>query len=256
MTVRELSDYLRLDRMTIYKMSKDGGIPASPEPPWNYRLTFSMDGLTFQYAGHAYYIIDGRPRPVEVFDPDEYETVEFEQFGILEAFATAGGLTTLSQTLAGKIKTLKNKTLRYPGHAAQFKAFRDAGFFDEEPITAGDLQVVPRDVFHALIEPKIRAPEGFQDVVVNRVVGVGMIAGKDVEITLDVITNPPEGLPFTAMQAATGWHAAIIMHRLATGRCGPGVVEVENAIDGGELLDEFRLRGFHVSERRRPLDEV
>ncbi|MDA1228606.1 MAG: helix-turn-helix domain-containing protein [Chloroflexi bacterium] len=29
MTVRELSDYLRLDRMTIYKMLKDGSIPAS-----------------------------------------------------------------------------------------------------------------------------------------------------------------------------------------------------------------------------------
>ena len=29
MTVKELSDYLRLDRMTIYKMLKDGSIPAS-----------------------------------------------------------------------------------------------------------------------------------------------------------------------------------------------------------------------------------
>ena len=29
MTVKELSEYLRLDRMTIYKMLKEGGIPAS-----------------------------------------------------------------------------------------------------------------------------------------------------------------------------------------------------------------------------------
>ena len=29
MTVKELSDYLRLDRMTIYKMPKEGSIPAS-----------------------------------------------------------------------------------------------------------------------------------------------------------------------------------------------------------------------------------
>lgn len=29
MTVKELSEYLRLDRMTIYKMLKDGSIPAS-----------------------------------------------------------------------------------------------------------------------------------------------------------------------------------------------------------------------------------
>jgi saccharopine dehydrogenase-like NADP-dependent oxidoreductase len=120
-------------------------------------------------------------------------------------------------------------------------------------VTVGDHQIVPREVFHALVEPKIRAPEGFQDVVINRVVGVGAIDGKDVEITLDVVNYPPEGLPFTAMQAATGWHAAILMHRLAAGQCGPGVVEVENAIDGTELLDEFNLRGFQVSERRRSL---
>ncbi|NOY56922.1 MAG: hypothetical protein GXP34_13200 [Actinobacteria bacterium] len=239
------------DTVVLY----DGGIPASPEPPWNYRLTFNMDGLTNEYWGHALYIIDGEQRPVEVFDPDEYETLEFDQFGTLEAFVTAGGLTTLSRTLEGQIKTLKNKTLRYPGHVAQFKAFRDAGLFDEEPIMVGDVKVVPRDVFHALIEPKIRAPEDFRDVIVNRVVGRGVIDGNDHEIILDVISYPPEDLPFTAMQAATGWHAAIIMHRLATGLCGPGVVEVENAIDGGDLLDEFRQRGFHVSERRRLLDE-
>lgn len=29
MTVKELSDYLRLDRMTIYKMLKEGVLPAS-----------------------------------------------------------------------------------------------------------------------------------------------------------------------------------------------------------------------------------
>lgn len=234
------------EAVTLY----DGGIPASPEPPWNYQLAFNVDGLTNEYSGHALYIVDGRERPVEVFDPAEYELLEFEDFGTLEAFATAGGLTTLSRTLAGQIRTLKNKTLRYPGHAAQFKAFRDAGFFSETPLEVDGHVTTPRSVFHALIEPRIRAPEDFDDVVVNRVIGHGILAGKRCTITLDVINHRPEGLPFTAMQAATGWHAAIIMHRLATGRCDPGVHEVENAIAGVDLLDELRLRGFTVSESR------
>ena len=238
-----------IDSVTLY----DGGIPEEPEEPWHYELAFSMDGLTNEYSGHGLYIVDGKPHAVEVFDPAEYELVEFEGFGTLEAFATAGGLTTLSKTLAGKIRTLKNKTLRYPGHAAQFKAFCDAGLFEEDPISVGGHEVSPRAVFHALIEPRIRAGEDYRDVVINRVVGVGDIAGTRTEITLDVVNHRPAGLPFTAMQAATGWHAAIMMHRLARGACRAGVIEVENAISGDELLAELGARGFHIRETRRPL---
>lgn len=237
------------DSVVLY----DGGIPLHPEEPWQYKLTFNMDGLTNEYWGHAHYLIDGEAVDVECFDPAEYETVEFERFGTLEAFPTSGGITTLSRTLRGKVRTLKNKTLRYPGHVAQFKAFRDAGLFDETPIEVDGVQVVPRHVFHALIEPKIRAPEGFRDVIVNRVVGTGVRDGRRERITLDVIVDKPDDLPFTAMQVATGWHAAIILNRMVRGLCRSGVVEVENAIDGDVLLDEFRQRGYQIEERAEPL---
>ena len=239
------------DSVTLY----DGGIPEDPTEPWHYELAFSMDGLTNEYCGHGLYIVDGQPHAVEVFDPDEYELVEFAEFGTLEAFATAGGLTTLSRTLAGHVRNLKNKTLRYPGHAAQFKAFRDAGFFDEDPIGVDGIEISPRAVFHALIEPRIRADADYRDVVVNRVVGSGEIGRKRIQIVLDVINRRPANLPFTAMEAATGWHAAIVMHRLARGVCRPGVIEVENAIGGDELLAELRTRGFQVRETRRSLED-
>ncbi|MDJ0923657.1 MAG: saccharopine dehydrogenase C-terminal domain-containing protein [Acidimicrobiia bacterium] len=234
------------ESVTLY----DGGIPRSPVEPWNYQLAFSMDGLTNEYSGEGLYIVDGAPRAVPVFDPDEYELVEFEEFGTLEAFVTAGGLTTLSRTLAGQVRNLKNKTLRYPGHAAQFKAFRDMGLFEDQPIDVGGQRVSPRAVFHTLIEPQIRAGTDYDDVVINRVVGTGTIDGSEYRVTLDVVNGRPAGLPFTAMQAATGWHAAIVMHRLATGRVPPGVTEVENAIEGSEILRELEARGFRVSERR------
>ncbi|MPZ53818.1 MAG: hypothetical protein GEU79_13980 [Acidimicrobiia bacterium] len=74
-----------------------------------------------------------------------------------------------------------------------------------------------------------------------------MRSGEKKKLTLDVITWPPEDLPFTATQAATGWHAATICQRLAAGAVGPGVVEVENAV-GEERLNAFRDRGFEVIE--------
>lgn len=233
------------DTVVLY----DGGIPQQPKEPWNYRLTFNMDGLTNEYYGHAHYILDGQLAEVEVFDPSEYELIEFDEIGTLEAFPTAGGLTTVSRTLFGKVSNLKNKTLRYPGHVCQFKAFRDAGFFDETPMDLNGQRIVPRQVFHALIEPKIRADAEFQDVIINRVVGTGEITGRRAEVTLDVLTYPPDTLPFTAMQVATGWHAGIILHQLASGQCESGVVEVERSIDGDELLGAFQARGYHVNER-------
>lgn len=232
------------DSVVLY----DGGLPQHPEPPWNYRLTFSMDGLTNEYVGLAQFLIEGELVEMPCFE--DYELVDVgEPFGTLEAFVTTGGLTTLSRSLAGKVGTLKNKTLRYPGHVAQFKAFRDAGLFEEKPIRVGETEVVPRRVFHALIEPRIRAESGFADVVINRVVGKGMMQGVPTTITLDVIVFPEEVLGFTAMQVATGWHAAVVCHRVVSGLLGPGVIPVEDAIEGEELLAEFGRRRFRISER-------
>lgn len=234
----------RADSVVLY----DGGLPQHPQPPWNYQLTFSMDGLTNEYVGLAQFLIDGELRETPCFD--DYELVDFgEPFGTLEAFVTSGGLSTLSRSLAGKVGTLKNKTLRYPGHVSQFKSFRDAGLFDETPVRVGDAEVVPRSVFHALIEPKIRAQPGFADVVINRVVGKGMMEGAPTTITLDVIISPRESLGFTAMQVATGWHAAVVCRRAAAGLLPSGVIPVEDAIEGTQLLSEFARRGFEIDER-------
>ena len=38
----------------------DGGLPLHPEAPWDYQVTFAMDGLTNEYAGGADWVRDGR----------------------------------------------------------------------------------------------------------------------------------------------------------------------------------------------------
>ena len=74
------------------------------------------------------------------------------------AGATADAFT-LFERFEGKLERLENKTLRYPGHCAQFKAFSQLGLLEQEPVKVGDIEVVPRDLFHTLLDSKIMQPK-------------------------------------------------------------------------------------------------
>jgi lysine 6-dehydrogenase len=225
----------------------DGGLPLEPAPPWNYALTFNVDGLTNEYDGTTTWRVDGELTDVQCLDPAHDELVDFgPPFGVLEAFAAATGSTT-PWTIGERVRTLKAKVLRYPGHASQFRAFRDLGLYSEEPLQVDEGVVVPRQLFHALLEPRIKAGPGERDVVIARAVARGRKDGRSAEATVDLLVYPNEDLGFTAMEQATGWHAAIVCHLMASGRIAPGATPVELAVDPGEMMDAVRMRGFHVA---------
>jgi len=230
----------------------DGGIPVDPRPPWNYVVTFHIDGLTNEYDGSTTYVIDGKPTEVECLDPSEYELIDFgPPFGTLEAFVANTGSVT-PWTLGKRLRTLKAKVVRYPGHVAQFKAFRDLGLFEREPVDVAGCRVAPRDLFHALLEPRIRATPGTRDVVITRVLARGTKGGRPAEATVELYVDYGEELGFTAMEQATGWHAAIVCHLMASGGIAPGATPVEVAVDPVKLIPEFRRRGFRMTERVVP----
>ena len=225
----------------------DGGLPQDPQPPWNYACAFALGGLTNEYDGDAYFLRDGRVTPVPCFSG--YELLDFpEPLGRLEAFVTSGGLSTAPWTFEGKLVRLENKTLRYPGHVAQFKAFADLGLLGLEPIAVGGQQVVPRDVFHALLGPQIQR-EDFKDVCVMRVKGTGLTKGQRAEAVVELVDRYDEETGFTAMQRLTGWHASIMLIAAVNRQVRPGVVSVETALPGKTVVDECRRRGFSVEER-------
>ncbi len=239
---------LRLLEQTDELLLLDGGLPAEPVPPWNYILTFNVDGLTTEYAGTTTWLVDGELVEIECLDPETCELIDFGQpFGTLEAFAAATGSTT-PWSFRDRVRTLRAKVLRYPGHAAQFRTFRDLGLFSEEPLDVGGLRVIPRHVFHALLDPRIRAEPGTNDVVVARVVAKGRTGGRNAEVRVDLRVYPDDRLGFTAMEQATGWHAAIVCNLMAAGRISPGATPVELAVDPKLVVDELRQRGFDLTE--------
>ncbi len=162
----------------------DGGLPQNPRPPFNYLLTFHIAGLTNEYAEPAIFLRNGEITVVEPMS--ELETVEFQApIGRLEAFVTGGGTSTMPWTFAGKLRTLQNLTLRYPGHFAQLRAFWDLGLWSEDPIQVNGSRVSPRAVFQALYEPKVVYPLD-RDLVIVRIKAVGQKGGQPAAVQVRV----------------------------------------------------------------------
>jgi len=229
----------------------DGGLPQHPRPPFNYFLTFHIAGLTNEYAEPAVFLRDGKVTEVEPMT--ELKTVEFPApIGTLEAFVTGGGTDTMPWTYEGRLRTLQNLTLRYPGHFAQLRAFYDLGLWDLAPIQVGDgdaqTPVVPRDVFHALFEPKVTFP-GDKDLVIVRIKALGSKDGRDAEVLLEMIDYFDEDTGFTAMERGTGWSAAIVAEMMARGQTPRGAGGVESMVPARPFVEELEWRGFRITER-------
>lgn len=226
----------------------DCGLPQNPGPPWNYSLTFSIDGLTNEYYGDCLFIRDGRLAHVPALT--ERETIEFrEPIGTLEGFTTSGGLTTAARSFLGKLKTLQNKTLRYPGHYDQLKVIEQLGLLETEPVSVGGGLVVPRELLHELWEPQIRADPDTRDFILIHIHAIGSLDGRPRRAVVQLYHTYDEGLRFTAMEQGTGWHASIVCQAIARGEIARGVIPIESAISGSRFVEEAGRRGFEITAR-------
>jgi lysine 6-dehydrogenase len=223
----------------------DGGIPQHPHPPWNYILTFNIEGLTNEYFGTTLFLREGKQIEMRCFE--EYELIDFPPpIGQLEAFTTAGGTSTMPWTFVGKLRTLQNKTLRWPGHYAQWTTFNDAGLIGLDPVIVDGVPVVPRHLLHAILEPQMRHRPDDRDMVIVRVIARGLKDGQEKEATIELFDYYDESTGFTAMERTTGWHAAIMAGFIARGQTPRGGVPVELAVHGTRFVEELRKRGFDL----------
>lgn len=224
----------------------DGGLPQEPQPPWNYQATFHINGLTNEMDGQATFLRDGELLPVDTLTEPEF--IDFSPLGKLEADVTSGGLSTSPWTFHGKLENYTNKTLRYPGHFEWLRAFKELGLFSEQELQVNGYRVVPRQVYHTLLEPKIRAAE-IRDVCVMRVNGYGKKDGKETKVVIDLIDYYDESTGFTAMERLTGWHCAIMMGFQARKQVPAGGVSMEIAVPAGEFMQAIGERGISFSVR-------
>src|SRR5262245_6827658 len=82
----------RMDRVDSCRLFV-GGLPQKPEPPLNYQLVYSLEGVLDYYTTPSWVLENGKRSTRTALS--EREVVEFAPpLGKLEAFHTAGGLST------------------------------------------------------------------------------------------------------------------------------------------------------------------
>ena len=223
-----------------------GGLPQHPEPPLHYQIVYSLEGALDYYTTPSWVLRDGKPARVDALS--ELEQVAFPPpVGVLEAFHTAGGISTLPWTYEGRVRTMEYKTLRYPGHAAIMKAIRDLGLLELQPIKVRGKEVVPRDVFIASVSPKLTKPEG-RDLVALRVEVRG--GGRDGrQVAWQLLDYFDEARGISAMMRTTGYSLAITGLMQVDGRiAAPGVHTPDETVPFGEYLNELARRGVEIRE--------
>ena len=232
-------DSVRAVRMFV------GGLPQKPEPPLNYQIVYSLEGVLDYYTTLSWVVRDGKRTQVRALS--ERELVRFpEPVGELEAFHTAGGLSTMPFRYEGKIPTMEYKTLRYPGHAHIMEAIRDLGLLSLDPVDVKGTKVIPRDVVVATMGPKLRKPEG-RDLIVLRVIVTGAQNGTQRTLSWELIDEYDERHGISAMMRTTGYSLSITGQMQVRGEITPpGVHTPDECVPPQRYIEELAKRGIRI----------
>jgi saccharopine dehydrogenase-like NADP-dependent oxidoreductase len=180
-----------------------GALPKFPSNALNYNLTWSTDGVINEYCESCEAIVNGQLRETQPLE----ELEEFSLDGVLyEAFNTSGGLGTLCETLAGKVRNLNYRTIRYPGHAAIMK------------VLLNDLRLRDRrDLLKNILENAV--PVTLQDVVIVFVTVSGLSSGQLVQETYahKIYSAPVNGRVRSAIQITTAGGICAVLDMLSAG---------------------------------------
>ena len=224
-----------------------GGLPQNPEPPLNYQIVYSLEGVLDYYTTLSWVLRDGKRTQVTALS--ELETVKFGGgVGELEAFHTAGGLSTMAFRYEGKIPTMEYKTLRYSGHAKIMEAIRALGLLDLEPIDVKGSRIVPRDAFIAAASPKLTKPLG-HDLVALRVIVEGTKGGKPRRLEWELIDKFDETRGISAMMRTTGFSLSITGMMQVRGEVKPtGVHTPDECVPAERYIAELKKRGVEIRQ--------
>ena len=225
-----------------------GGIPVEKEPPLEYNVVFSLEGVFDHYTDPSHVVRNGVLR--EIPSLSEVEPFYFKGFSGLEAFHTSGGLSTLAQSYPG-VQTLEYKTVRYAGHAKKFQLLVDLGLTRKDTeVNINGQPVKVRDVLREVLQSKI-ALGNKQDVVLLRVVVKGERNEEAVTYEYEMITYRNQENNETAMALATANSISVVAQLIGDGTIKErGVLPPEKVVPGEAYIREMKKRGITITETK------
>jgi saccharopine dehydrogenase-like NADP-dependent oxidoreductase len=237
----------QLDRVEAAHLRVGDG-PLNPEPPFNFRISWSAERILDDYTNPAQLIEGGQVVQAEPLSREE--TIQFEEpFGTMEAFCTRGGLSTLANTVAGHVEALDHKTIRWPGHAHQMRFVLGLGLADERKIG-----VRTHLTYRDLLVRRMRKRLGgdYEDAVLMRVLLRGEQDGRPTTLVYEMIERYDAATQQTAMMRCTAIPtvvAALFLAREEPASSG-GADVPETVMPRARFLDEVAERGLNIQKER------
>jgi len=205
----EASSHLdNIELVAIYA----GGLPANPEPPWNYKAVFSPLDVIEEYIRPARIIQEGDIATVDALSDVEF--IQLPGIGTLEAFASDGLRSLLTSIKANR---MYEKTLRYPGHADKMRGLREAGMFGKDAIEVGGVAVRPIEVISKLLFPSWKLRENDEDLTILRVKVEGTKNDQKLSYTYDLVDHYDRKHRITSMARTTGYMATSVARLIRDG---------------------------------------
>ncbi|MFV2092803.1 MAG: saccharopine dehydrogenase C-terminal domain-containing protein [Hyphomicrobiales bacterium] len=212
-----------------------GALPEFPSNALKYNLTWSTDGLINEYCNPCEALVDGQMLQVAALEGLEHFSLDGIEY---EAFNTSGGLGTLCETMAGRVRNLNYRTVRYPGHAKIIRLLLDG-------LQLRHRRGLLRDVLESAI------PVTAQDVVLIFVTASGQRDGQFTQVSYanKIYAARLGDHQWSAIQITTaaGICTAVDLH--AAGKLAPtGFIRQEQM-----ALDDFLANRFgrHLAGSQR-----
>jgi len=189
-----------------------GGLPQERVWPFEYRAVFSPIDVIEEYTRPARIVENGRV----VVKPalSEREFINFDGIGTLEAF-NSDGLRTLIRTI--EAENMKEKTLRYPGHAEKMEMLREAGFFDRREIEVNGMAIRVVDFTAGVLFPVWKLRKGDIDFTVMRVIVEGEKDGRRYRYTYELFDRYDAASGTHSMARTTGYTATVAARMIMQG---------------------------------------
>ena len=193
-----------------------GGLPVVRSWPYKYKAPFSPIDVLEEYTRPARIVENGNVVTKPALS--ELETVEFDRIGSLEAFNT-DGLRTLLKTM--KIPFMRERTLRYPGHAELMKILSETGFFNKEPINVNGQVIVPIELTAKLLFPKWKLKDGEEEFTVMRVEIEGMENAEKKRYVYSLFDQYDEETQTSSMARTTGYTCSAVVNLILNNEFTP-----------------------------------
>jgi len=238
-------------------IARVGGIPskeAAVKHPLKYMVTWAFPHVLRKYMIKVKVIKNGQITNVKA--TTDRERFRFEKFGRNEDLecAITPGMPSFIYTRPN-LDNFAEKTIRWTGHWQGIDVLKECGMLDLKPVQYNGREIVPRDFFLKLIEPKLKPLENDEDICVMFNTVIGMKNGERIRIDYYMWEERDGENEISAMARVTGFSAAIGAMLVGKGEITKkGIIPPEDSIKGPlyqKFMDELIKRDITIFEEQK-----